>query len=295
MKRYLVLMSCLIITHFSFGQVHQIKSAIEKLIADKELEIGFALYDFATENTVSINGNRRFPMQSVYKLPISIAILDEVDKNNLQLDQLIYVDKSELGKGLWSPIEKKYPNGDVKLPLSEIIRYTITQSDNVGCDLLIKLAGGAYNIERYFHRKGIVDISIKNTEQEIQSSWAIQFDNWATPNAMIQLLKMMNNKELLLDKTESFLWSVMAESSTGSVRDRLPKDAFVAYKTGSSGYNSDKIAAATNCVGFLSLPNKEKIAFAIFITNSKETAEVNASIIADIAQLLYTIRLKDTL
>lgn len=103
---------------------------------------------------------------------------------------------------------------------------------------------------------------------------------------MIQLLRKFNRKELLLSDTHTFLWNVMAETSTGSIRNKLPKNITVLHKTGTSGYNEEEISAATNDVGIMMLPNGTLIAFAIFITNSKEAAEVNAGVIADIAVVL---------
>lgn len=277
-------------SHFAFGQVSQLKNRIENIIENKQLELGFALYDLSTGDTLSINGSKRFPMQSVFKFPLALAMLHEVDNKNYELNQKMLIGKEDLLPGLWSPIEKRYPDGDILLPLSEIIKYTVAQSDNVGCDFLLKTLGGALNVNEYIHSKGVTDICIKNNEQEIQSSWSVQFENWTTPKAMIQLLKQFNDKKLLLSDTHAFLWNVMAETSTGSIRNKLPGNAIVVHKTGLSGYNDEKISAATNDVGIMSLPNGKLIAFAIFVTNSKEASEANADIIAEIAALLYTLQ-----
>lgn len=277
-------------SHFTFGQLPQVRDEIEKIIKNKQLELGFALYDLSTGDTVSINGDRRFPMQSVFKFPLALAMLHEVDNKNYELNQKMLIGKEDLRPGLWSPIEKKYPTGEILLPLSEIIKYTVAQSDNVGCDFLLKTLGGALNVNKYIHNEGVTDICIKNNELEIQSSWSVQFENWTTPKAMIQLLKQFNDKELLLPDTHTFLWNVMAETSTGSIRNKLPKNAIVVHKTGTSGYNSEKISAATNDVGIMLLPNGKQIAFAIFVANSKEAPEVNADAIADIAVLLYSLQ-----
>lgn len=290
MKKYISLIIALVMSHFTFGQLPQVRDEIEKIIKNKQLELGFALYDLSTGDTVSINGDRRFPMQSVFKFPLALAMLHEVDNKNYELNQKMLIGKEDLRPGLWSPIEKKYPTGEILLPLSEIIKYTVAQSDNVGCDFLLKTLGGALNVNKYIHNEGVTDICIKNNELEIQSSWSVQFENWTTPKAMIQLLKQFNDKELLLPDTHTFLWNVMAETSTGSIRNKLPKNAIVVHKTGTSGYNSEKISAATNDVGIMLLPNGKQIAFAIFVANSKEAPEVNADAIADIAVLLYSLQ-----
>lgn len=290
MKKFVILIMLLATGHLAFGQVSQIKDEIEKIIENKELELGFAMYNFSTGDTLSINGNKHCPMQSVFKFPIALAMLNEVDNKNFDLNQNIYVGTEDLRPGLWSPIEKKYPGGDVRLPLSEIIKQTVSLSDNVGCDLLLKIIGGAPVVNKFIHSKGVTDICIQNNEQEIQSTWSIQFENWVTPNAMIELLKLFNAKELLQADSHTFLWNVMAETTTGSLKNKLPKDAVAIHKTGHSGHNKEGVSAATNDVGIMILPNGQRVAFAIFITNSKEPHSVNANVIADIAVVLYSLK-----
>lgn len=286
MKKFIVLVLLLALRNFAFGQISQLRKSIEKVVADKELELGFALYDFSTGDTLSINGEKRFPMQSVFKFPIALAMLHEVDNKRFTLDQKIYIGKEDLRPGLWSPIEKQFPGGEVYLPLSEILKQTVSLSDNVGCDLLLKLLGGPLVVNDYIHSKGVADIRIQNNEQEIQSSWDVQFDNWVTPDAMIRLLMQFNAKELLLPESHSFLWNVMAETSTGSIKKKLPQNIVIVHKTGHSGYNEEKVSAATNDVGIILAPNGKRLAFAIFITNSKESPEVVGNVIADIAVIL---------
>lgn len=290
MKKAIVCIIGLIMSHVAFGQLSQVRNEIEKIIRGKQLEIGFALQDLSTGDTLSIHGDRRFPMQSVFKFPIALAALNEVDNNNLALDQKLTIGKEDLRPGIWSPIEKKYPEGNVQLPLAEIIQYTVAQSDNVGCDLLLKILNGPSAVNQYIHSKGIADIRIQNNEQEMQSSWEVQFNNWVTPKAMIDLLKLFNNKELLLPHTHDFLWETMAATSTGAIKNKLPKNAVVAHKTGTSGYNKEGLSAATNDVGIMLLPNGKRLAFALFVTNSKESPEVNADVIASIGALLYAMQ-----
>ena len=56
------------------------------------------------------------------------------------MDQMIVITKDELSEKTWSPIKDRYPNG-TKL-LSEVLKATVGQSDNIGCDVLLKLIGG---------------------------------------------------------------------------------------------------------------------------------------------------------
>lgn len=287
MRRFILLGIAIAVNYMAYGQISHVREGIDKIIENKDLKLGFALYDFSNGDTLSINGSDRYPMQSVFKFPIALAVLNEVDGGKWELNQSVLIKKSDMIPDLWSPIREKYPQGDIQLSLSEIVRYTVAQSDNVGCDLLLKMLGGPSVVNKCTHNKGITDICIKNNEQEIQSNWNIQFENWTTPQAMIELLKKFNNKELLMPVTHSFLWNTMVGTSTGAFKNQLPKDAVVARKTGTSGYNKERVSAATNDVGVLVLPSGNRLAYVIFLTDSRESEEVSAGIIADIAKLLY--------
>jgi len=46
-----------------------------------------------TGERISLAGTDHYPMQSVYKLPIAMAVLDQVDRGKLNLDEKIRVDK----------------------------------------------------------------------------------------------------------------------------------------------------------------------------------------------------------
>ncbi len=176
-------------------------------------------------------------MQSVYKFPLAMAVLDQVDKGKLSLDQKIFVAKKDLLPETWSPLREKYPAGEVEIPLAEILVYTIAQSDNNGCDILFRLLGGTANVQKYVRSLGIKEIAIAATEEEMSKNRDVQFTNWCKPKAMLKLLEIMNRGDKLSKSSSDFLWKTMLETSTGPNRIKgfLPKETRVAHKTGTSG------------------------------------------------------------
>src|SRR5947209_14455556 len=114
------------------AQVDVLQREIQQIIAGKRATVGVSIADANGRKLVSINGEKHLPMQSVFKFHIAAVVLSEVDKGKLSLDQNIEITKKELIPGLYSPIHDAYPNG-VTLPISKILEYTVSQSDNVGC------------------------------------------------------------------------------------------------------------------------------------------------------------------
>jgi beta-lactamase class A len=267
-----------------------LRQKIQQIVSAKNAVVGVSIIGNNGKDTLSLNGDRHFPLQSVFKFHIALAVLSQVDKGKISLDQKIEIQKKDLLPDYYSPIKEKFPNG-VTLPISKIVEYTVSLSDNVGCDVLLRLIGGPNVVEEYIKNNNINDISIKINEEEQQSNWDLQFNNWTTPKAANETLrKFYNNKERLLSESSYvFIWKTMKETGTGTnrLKGQLPEGTIVAHKTGSSGTNKEGITAAVNDIGIVFLPNGKYFFISVFVTNSKENAETNEKIIADIAKATW--------
>lgn len=268
------------------GQTPELKKEIEIIVGGKDLKLGFALYDFSTGKSISINGNDKYPMQSVFKFPIGVALLDCVSRGEFSLSDSVTLTKADLLPDLWSPIRERWPEG-VRLPLVSVMTYMVAHSDNSATDFLIHKIGGVARIQDIVNRLGAKKINIRNTEAEIQGSWSVQFDNWTTPNAMVDFLRLMNDGKLLDKANTAVLWEIMASASSGSVNRLVPKTVTFARKTGYSGANSQGIIAAQNDVGIIELEDGRRVAYAIFLTDSTLGTDAGYDILAQIGKAIW--------
>lgn len=276
--------------------IESLRNAIEQIVRSKNAIVGVAISGANGDDTLSSNGTEHFPMQSVFKFPIALAMLSEIDKGRFSLDQKIDIKKNELLPGLWSPIREKYPDG-VTLTIAEIIEYTVALSDNVGCDILLKLLGKPQKVETYMLTNGFNDISIKINEETMQSNWDLQFQNWTTPLEANRILQVFyeNKDNQLSQKNYDFVWETMKTTQTGKnkLKGQLPDGTIVAHKTGWSGQNkSTGITAASNDIGIVFLPDGSYFVISVFITASKEDEETNEKIIADITKAAWEYFIK---
>ncbi len=281
------LVTCCVLS--SSAQSDELRQSVKQIIDSKNANIGVSVYGIENNDMLSINGDAHFPMQSVFKFHIALAVLHEVDKGKFSSDQKIFVKKSDLLPDTWSPIREKYPKGDVTVPLSELLQYAVGQSDNNGCDILLRLIGGAKVVNNYIHSLGIKNVSIIATEEEMHKEWNVQFTNWTSPKAATQLLYKFYKGKILSEKSFHFLWNIMAATTTGTgrIKGQLPPGTIVAHKTGTSDTNKEGITAAVNDIGIVTLPNGNHFAICVFVSNSKESETVNDKIIADISKLVW--------
>ncbi|MEM8763751.1 MAG: class A beta-lactamase, subclass A2 [Bacteroidota bacterium] len=293
----------LLLLLYAFTQSHSqkiesLKQEIEHIISSKKAVVGVAITGIQAKDTLSIHGDKHFPMQSVFKFPIALKMLSEIDKDKFSLDQKIALKKSQLLPGLWSPLREKYPEGG-SFTIAELIKYTVALSDNVGCDALLRLLGKPEAVEDYFHVLGFQDFAVKINEETMQNNWDMQFLNWTTPTEANAFLKAFyeNKTGLLSKENHDFIWKVMESTRTGKkrLRGQLPKETIVAHKTGWSGKHKETgITAAANDIGIVFLPNGKYFTISVFVSESAESTETNERIISDICKAAwdYFITLK---
>jgi beta-lactamase class A len=270
-----------------------IRTKVKQITKDFKGDVGIAVLHLEKKDTLSLNGNRSFPMQSVYKFPLALAVLRQVDQGVLSLDQKIHVAKEDYFN-TWSPIIKKYPDGNTDLPLKEILTFTVSESDNVGCDLLFNTIGGPQKVDFYIHSLGVKDMAILNTEREMHQDNKLQFENWSSPRAMVELLDLFYQRKILQPTTHQFLWNGMVATYLGPKRLKglLPPATVVAHRTGTGGPDDKGVTGAVNDVGIVTLPDGQHYAIAVFISRTPEDIQKAESIIAGINKLVYDHFLK---
>lgn len=228
---------------------------------------------------LELHAAERFPMQSVYKLPIGMAVLNEVDHGRLKLDQVVHVSKSDyLRAGQGSPLRDSHPEGaDVRV--RELLRLAVSESDGSASDVLLRMIGGPETVMRYLRGIGVSGIEVHDSERRMGSDWSIQYENWATPEAAIGLLRRADQPLILKFMTE-------AMTGPGRIRAGLPKATVLAHKTGTGG-TKDGVTSATNDIGIITLPDGRHLAIAVFVSDSKADEAARDSVIAKIAKAAW--------
>jgi beta-lactamase class A len=272
-------------TFFCFSQ--NLKKQINQITKGKNATIAVSILDFENNKSIEINGEKKLPMLSVFKFHIALAVLDWVDQGKLNLDQKIFIKKEELLENTWSPIREKYPNGNIEMPLRELIKYTVAGSDNNGCDILLRLIGGTETVQKFINSKGIKNFAIKFNEEEM--TYENMYENFTTTNDSNLLLKNFFDGKILSKNSTDFLMKTMIETTTGTTKivAQLPKNIKIAHKTGSSGKNNQGLTIAENDIAIITLPNGKHYAISVFVSDSMESEETNTKIIADISKLVF--------
>src|SRR5205085_136830 len=165
---------------------------IERISHQAHGRVGCAVVLLETGESPDFRGDERFPMQSVYKLPIGMAVLHEVEGGALNLEKKVRVEQSDLlPLKAHSPIRDEHPQGGVEFSVRELLRYMVSESDGTASDVLLRLAGGPEQVTAFLRSMGVNEIVVATSEMEMTQGEQVQYRNWATPNEMAKLLRML--------------------------------------------------------------------------------------------------------
>jgi len=240
-----------------------------------------------------LNPDAHPPMQSVFKLPLALTVLHQIEQGTLSLDQPVrFLPQDRILPHVYSPLQDQYPDAGVDVPLRELLRLDVSLSDNVAADILLRLAGGPKVVNTYIAALRVSGFHLQDSEAVLHHDVSAQYRNWFAPAGAVQLLRRISdNSPLTSEHTDLLLGWMTSDQRTKRLEGDLPTGTRVAHKSGTSGVD-DGVAHATNDVGLIPLPDGRRIAIAVFVTDSTADEATREQVIARIARAAYDASLQ---
>jgi beta-lactamase class A len=235
-----------------------------------------------------LNPNAQPPMQSVFKLPLAVKVLQQIEQGTFSLDQPVrFLPQDRILPHVYSPLQDQYPDAGVDVPLRELLRLDVALSDNVAADILLRLVGGPNAVNRYIAGLGISGFHLQDSEAVLHREVSAQYRNWFEPAGAVQLLRRISDDSpLTAEHTELLLSWMTSDLRTKRLEGDLPTGTRVAHKSGTSDVDGG-VAHATNDIGLIPLPDGRRIAIAVFVTDSTADEATREQVIARIARAAY--------
>ena len=226
---------------------------------------------------------------SVFKFPVALAVLDRMQREGTPLTQPISITPDLLLPGTYSPMRDSLPESGGTLTLGQLLRYTVSESDNIACDILLREAGGPEAVEAYVRSLGIGGICIAASEEEMHRGIGNQRVNKARPSSVCTLFDLFLQGRLLKGEYNALLQRLLCEATTGTnkLKAGLPAGTVIGHKTGSSDRTAEGIRIADNDAGYVLLPDGCRYCIAVFVTESEENDAANAAIAAAVSRAAY--------
>jgi beta-lactamase class A len=279
--------------------------------------VGVGVLHLPSGESVVLRGRESFPMFSVYKLPISMKLLQRVDEGTVRLDQPVTLGPTDLRPSRSTAVSSRVRDGRVTMTVAELIEAAVAASDNSASGTVLRLAGGPAAVTTYVRGLGITDMRVDRPEVEMAADlWGVTLPDPATwtverltalfrapeaqrraavrrylhedprdtttPEAALALLKRVHAGDALRPETAAFVVEAMKKTTTGDQRIRgfLPAGS-VANKTGSG-------PGTTNDIGIVTLPGGAgHLALAVFVRDSPRDDAQRERTIAEIARAAH--------
>lgn len=287
-------------------------TAIEKTFDGK---LGLWAVDLDTRQRAVLNENMIFPMASVYKMPIAIALLQRVDRGEVSLDTEVTLGPDDYHAGN-SPIADMANGKPMKISIGDLLTAMVRDSDNSAVDYILAhytppkdvmktlKSIGARNIDvsrpeamiigQMLNEGDVIETReryakrIKTMRQDEAAMgygrfWQDPRDN-ATPAGIGDLFqKLYEHKVGLSPKSEELLVNLLTTSTTGSdrIRGGIPAEAKLMHKTGT-------MPGTLNDVGVITSPDgKHHIVIAVLTKWSRGMEEDRARVVAQVTKAVY--------
>ena len=278
------------------ARLRTLKEEIVRIADDSDGTLGASIVEVASGRSVSYQGGVRFPMASVFKLPVAVVLFKRVDAGALKLDEKLPIERGDLRPR--GPVFERWKPG-LSLTIGELLDDMMVASDGSAADLLVRRLGGTKAVREGLSALGLSGIDVNATELEVsllssgiteipeslrmtpealkersgkvpamerkkgEQNFEKKPRNAATPEALSRLLVRLEKKELLTPASTERLLSAMRRCATGDKRIRagVPSGSEVFDKTGTMG-------RSVNDVALVRLPGGPTLAISVFLQSS---------------------------
>lgn len=269
--------------------------------------------------TASVNGDKRLPMMSVFKLPLAVVTLAAIDDGLRTMADPVPLTRDEIRSNV-SPVAEEWNRGQTAPSLETLLRTVIQDSDNTSGDKLVTMNGGGPAITARLRKLGIDQVDIAEEEIDITarltcagaprpaSGWtekalsvcakaptlaAARADiaaapNGATTDALVAMLARIDRGAILSAQSRAWLVATLQGTKTGPgrIKGALPPGTRVAHKTG-TGDTVDGLTMARNDIGIIQLPDGSRLCIAILTAGTRAPAAAVEAAMAKAARLAW--------
>jgi len=239
--------------------------------------LGVAALDVASGRRLVHDENSRYAMASTFKTALAAAVLAEIDRGALSLDQEIQFGPADLVTHA-PVVEANLARGS--LPLERLCAAIVEVSDNAAANLLLARIGGPTGLTAFIHRCGDPVTRLDRNELALNSNLPGDPRDTTTPAAMVGLLQTLLLGNVLTPASRARLVGWMEGSTTGRERLRagLPAGWRAGDKTG-TGANG-----AHNDVAIAWPPRRGPILIACFQSGGNADAAIRNAVHASVAR-----------
>jgi beta-lactamase class A len=270
---------------------------LRELAAKAGGQVGIVVLHVESGRSVAVGEEQWLPLQSVYKLPLAVAVAQQVQAGRVSWDQTLTVTAADRVPGAFVNQErwKALPR---TVRVRELLEYSLVESDNIASDKLVALIGGRAALVARMRGLGFEQRALEKKSARAATAAtataatatalterAEGLPHHAPALPIAKLLAALQRGDVLPSAQREVLWEMMRRARTGERRIRagVPAGTPVLEKTGTG-----RDGNVTNDVGLIALPGDAgHLALAVLISGSSLPPSAQEDLIAEIARAAF--------
>lgn len=251
-------------------EVGTLSKAVQAEEARLGARIGMAVFDAKDRTRWAHRGDERFPLNSTHKSFSCAALLKQVDRRVLALENVISIERASLVT--YSPVMEK-TGGQVTL--REACAASVSWSDNTAANIVTDAIGGPQAFTVFMRDIGDPHTRLDRKEPEMNEATPNDLRDTTTPNAIVESLRRIILGDVLREDSRALLtdWMINDKVADALLRATLPRTWSIADKSGAGGHGSRSIVAV------IWPKDRDPVVVGIYITQtSAPMADSNAAI-----------------
>ncbi len=232
-------------------EITSLKTKLENLATQyPQLEPGIFLVELDQNGYVSLQGTAPFAAASTIKIPVLVALFQDIDAGKIQLDEKLTMTKDVIGSGSG---DMQYQTPGKQFSVLETAKKMITISDNTATNMLIKRMGGAEAVNQRFLEWGLTATVIRNPLPDLEGT------NTTSPEDLGNLLARIDRGELISLRSRDRLLHIMSNVVTNTLLPQgLEDEATISHKTGD-------IRSVLGDAGIIDMPDGQRYIASVLV------------------------------
>lgn len=238
----------------TLGLTREVTALKADLAAIPELTPGLTLtlfwLDLDTGEYVNIDGQKTIAAASTVKLPILVALFEEVDAGRISLEQTMMVQPEQVAGGS-GDMQNQLPG--TQYTVLEVATQMIISSDNTATNMMIDLLGGGDALNARFGDWGLTSTVLNHPLPDLEGT------NTTSPRDLVKVMALLHQGETLTLRSRDRVFNILQRTHNKNLLASGVKDGALVYnKTGDIG-------TVLGDVALVDLPNGKRYALATLV------------------------------
>ncbi|MEY2857933.1 MAG: hypothetical protein RLZZ74_2245 [Cyanobacteriota bacterium] len=232
-------------------EITPLKSQLEQLALQyPDLQPQVFLVDLDNKGFVNINSKAPFAAASTIKLPILVALFQDLDQGKINLEEQLIMTKDVIASGSGG-MQYEAPNS--KFSVLKTAEQMMTNSDNTATNMLIKRLGGMAQLNQRFLKMGLVATVLHSPLPDLTGT------NITSSADLGNLLVKIDAGTLISLRSRDRMLYIMHNIVRNTLLPQgLEPGAIIAHKTGD-------IKSVLGDVGIIDMPNGKRYIVSVLV------------------------------